>query len=924
MHAVPLDGHQSRTCVGRRDLDGDLVPRRIFVTVELEIEFGVAFEIAGNVGRPGHGKLDPVEPQAVGIDDVECETPGAVRRQLHLGTARRQFERLPLEFGLLDHGLVRESAVRLLDECRHVAPFHEDRLKTLPCHRFEVAVDGKDTHGSVALEGDEVQLTVRPVPDKHIRRGQEGSSQRLDAASATRLESLHLQEKPVDAVVVLRDIEGQHPDPVLAGGRLNKVERHGLRRRVGVSVGIREHEPGVFREVRGNRRQLETARHAPTLCRGSEQVLQRYPCRVATRLQPGASRHFPRCRGVPGSTGDLFDDRRTDSQAIRLVFLDAERRAAQSEVPAIVVHEVGTRPVAAGRRLGAGLEVPGEEPVVGQYGPGGERVVATRVGDPQLDRRARYGAEVALPHDAEQAHRFARPVQPAIGVDRRLEAFGIVLRRILATDVESRPAQPAIAALVRHERDVGLVPNHEHARFPIPFEVVRRCKPRMTVGVRGGRKDRQSVLAEEFHLGTLDGLAGGYRMHEHVLALVGIGLDQETKIRDQCHTPIETADHPFRLRVPTLNLDEEQAARIDERVEIQGRVDLLPGVTRVQLDNPGGQLGEVVRIEAVPEPGIPDVTARLTRQVVERSRQELLDVHLDGGDAAPGEGEQAVARQGQQGAVLRNGGFLRVVRRPHHFVVRRCQHEVAGGGQPGCDAQVDEAVRRRIEPDALQHRRVPLGGIHRQRQRLGSRQHLRRCLGGGTPEVVSIGGIADAVVSRQQPGLDSFTELLGVDLIGERHRHRLHGISLGIVDDRRADAVDAEVALAVGHSHLREQRFLEHPVAVRGLEVPGHGDGREVLPLGNGDDVRVHVRGPVVGTVFHPVSKFARLGVRCPRCFAERQAKALFEIVARDRVRETETGRHPTFGHVLRMLVEGRFKHPRDERGRLELDGRDG
>ena len=45
-------------------------------------------------------------------------------------------------------------------------------MQIRPCHRLEIPVDGKEPHGSSTFQGDEIQRTVRPVPEQRIRRGQ--------------------------------------------------------------------------------------------------------------------------------------------------------------------------------------------------------------------------------------------------------------------------------------------------------------------------------------------------------------------------------------------------------------------------------------------------------------------------------------------------------------------------------------------------------------------------------------------------------------------------------------------------------------------------------------------------------------------------------------------------------------------------------
>ena len=650
--------------------------------------------------------------------------------------------------------------------------------------------------------------------------------------------------------------------------------------------------------------------------------MQGDPRQVRSRVKPRATGHFAHGRRLLLRARDLLDDRRADTQPVRLVLLDAERRVAQAPATSVLVHEVDARPVGPGRRLRTRLEVPREQPVVRQSDPRLERRVAARVGDPHLDRRARHGPEIALAHDAEQARRLARPIQPAVRVERGLEALGVVLRRVFAADVEAGPGEAAVVAPIRHERDVVAVAHHEHRRRPVPLEVFGGNERGVPLGIGRGRQDRQSVLAEELHLGARHGLPGRDGMHEDVLARVGVGLDQEAEIRDQRQTAVRPADWPLLFRVPTLHLHEEHTARVEERIEVQGREDLFARTGGVQLDDAGGQRREVVHVERVPvpEPGIPDVAARLAGQVVERVGQELLDVHPDGRHAAPGEREQAVAGQRQEGPVLRDGGLPGVTRGAHDRLVTQCEHEVARRRQTRRDAQVDEAAGRCIEHDALQHGGVALGGIHRQGQRVGLGEDLLRGLA-GRPAVVPVSPPANAMVPRQQPCPHAAAERLGAHLVREGHHCGLQGIAVRVPDDRRADLLDAEVALAIGHAYLCEQRLFEHAVAVCGPEIRVHREGHEVLALRDSDDVRVHVGGAVVRAVLDAEAEFVRLGGGCLfESFAHGEGQASLEVLSRDGVREAEARRHAAFRDDLRVLVEACFEEFGDEGGRLELD----
>ena len=168
----------------------------------------------------------------------------------------------------------------------------------------------------------------------------------------------------------------------------------------------------------------------------------------------------------------------------------------------------------------------------------------------------------------------------------------------------------------------------------------------MAVGV-GRRGDHsETVLAEKVHFRPRHRLAGCDRMHEHLLAPIDVGLHQETKVGDERHAPVGGANGALRLWIPALHRHEEQPAGGQIRVEIQGRELALPRVAGVQFGDACGQNRQVVGIDPVTKPGVPDVAARLACQVVDGAWEHLLDIDLDRFHAASEDREQAISGQG--------------------------------------------------------------------------------------------------------------------------------------------------------------------------------------------------------------------------------------------------------------------------------------
>ena len=436
--------------------------------------------------------------------------------------------------------------------------------------------------------------------------------------------------------------------------------------------------------------------------------------------------------------------------------------------------------------------------------------------------------------------------------------------------------------------------------------------------IRGSRQHRQAVLAQQFDLGALHRIAGGDGMHEDVVAPVGIGLHQHPEIRHQGHATVMGTDDPFPLRVPPLDLDEEQASRCQERGEIKGREYPFPGMTWIQVDDLRGQLRKVVGVEPVAEPRVADVAPRLARQVVERTREKLLDLHLEGIDTPRRKGKHAVPGQRQQRPVLGNGRFLRIVRRPDDLVVGRRQRKVPLRGQSPTDAEIDVASGGHIEGDAVQRGGVALRRVDTQFQQSGPRQHARRDLPGRAPSVLTPRHVVDRVIFGQQPAANAARETVAVDLVGEGHHGGLHRGVVGSRNDGGTDAFDAEVGLPVRHPHLDGNRLVDPAIAIRRREIRRHGHRDEVLALGNGENLRVDVGRAVERSVLDPGLEGTQ-GTAVDGAVTHRQAQALLEIGPGHGVREIETGHHPAIGHDFGMLVERGVGHRGCEGRRLEL-----
>ena len=81
VHAVALNRDQARSCVGRRNLDLDLIACRETGAIDVQLEFGVALEIAREIPSTSDGEIDFAEHEVRVVCDHHGKHPRLISRQ---------------------------------------------------------------------------------------------------------------------------------------------------------------------------------------------------------------------------------------------------------------------------------------------------------------------------------------------------------------------------------------------------------------------------------------------------------------------------------------------------------------------------------------------------------------------------------------------------------------------------------------------------------------------------------------------------------------------------------------------------------------------------------------------------------------------------------------------------------------------------
>ena len=86
-HAFAFDGDEAGACIGRADADTDGVATGVGGLVELDLEFGIAVERAGDVGLARDGVTEPIEFRAGGVAQNQYEISGLLGGKREVASA---------------------------------------------------------------------------------------------------------------------------------------------------------------------------------------------------------------------------------------------------------------------------------------------------------------------------------------------------------------------------------------------------------------------------------------------------------------------------------------------------------------------------------------------------------------------------------------------------------------------------------------------------------------------------------------------------------------------------------------------------------------------------------------------------------------------------------------------------------------------
>ena len=370
----------------------------------------------------------------------------------------------------------------------------------------------------------------------------------------------------------------------------------------------------------------------------------------------------------------------------------------------------------------------------------------------------------------------------------------------------------------------------EYRRRFLALEGPRRRQGRVSL-VRGSALDNgYPVLAEQGDAGAGQRLPTGDRMHEHVMAAVRIGFDQQADVANQHEAPVRVTDRLLPGPIPSLHGDDIKAAVRQVVAEVHTRIGDPARMFRVEVDKSRRARRDVVFVESVAiEVRAADVASGLAGEVMDVPVEEASQLDAQRLHAARDEAQALRARQWQHSAGLRDLGLARVVGRPCHRVVGPGEDKTTVGFQPRVDLQVEVAALWQVEGGAVPRRRIAFDRGQAQIEALGFAQHRRRYLARRLPRVVGLRGVFDNLVRGQQIGADAPLQGIAAHAIAELNAQGLHLVLVVVPGRQRVDLRDAEVGTEVGDAQVPRQCVREPRGAAGGLDTAAHLQAHELF-----------------------------------------------------------------------------------------------
>ncbi len=464
-------------------------------------------------------------------------------------------------------------------------------------------------------------------------------------------------------------------------------------------------------------------------------------------------------------------------------------------------------------------------------------------------------------------------------------------------------------------------------------------------GVGGVRDEGLAVLAGHVHIRAFDRRAVADRLHVDVVAAVERFLRDHAEVGDDDQARV--AGHigivgvrvdafafvgrafflallglvrvriDFllrRLRLQLGELEQEHAVlRIRAAAEILAEVDAFEArlgrigafLERHLVDE---ALGDLVRAQRI---HLRLVVRTLVEsdQVLQLVRQHACDFDLHAGHVARDHTDALVAGQRQQRTVGGEAQHLRILGHGDDLHRILAEHVAAERLEPLVYSYVDIPARIGLVFEAVQVFVVALGRNRLEAELLRALQHGFVHIG-QTP----IPGIV-AIVVRQQPGGE---RLLRVRLVHGLRRvddEHLLGFVLGVVDQRRLDALDLQ-AVQPGHRHIAAERLLGRRPAARGAHAFGDGVYQRFVIGRNRQRLGVNERVDLAFVVGD------RELLRYQRHFrtAQLELDGLFKTRRIDRMGEARVDHGFLRRRVLRVLIELALHDARLERRTGEIE----
>ena len=650
VNAVTLNGDESGAGVRRHNIQLDLIARLVIRLVEFDFEFRPGVEPAGHVRLAGDTVIHArdVRPFRVGQHQREIARTGGV--EVPVKTVRADVDRFRLDHPFTRHRLVGELTVAFDQGGNSVLADHAERQAFFR-DRIQIRVERDPVQAVLPVVFQVVQVGPGFVTDDGFHRRNQRRGFDRDTAPAAGFESFGAEAGKKPGSAVAAEIKVEHRVAVFIGARFGK--RLGDRA-PGGSESVEETVIRIIgeRESGGGKRQgrLDAAIGGGGAVQvfqidSNLQVLRRLPAFPARRREIGADFH-----------------------PVRQKFLDPHARRMQQAAALAVVGDVQVRVVAAHGKIRFRLKPVFLEPGSRQADAFLHNGDTARIDEVQFQRNT---LEVLRPvtrfDDHAEVDGVAGPVNATIGKHKGLQTVG---GNIASRNGKTRQVQPAVVAVVGHERQVVAFRHGHRHRQPVRAHAGQIGNRGAAFSVSNSAEHRLAVIAENPHFRPANRLPGGDRLDKHLARSLRISFHKEPKIGDQDEALVTRNLRVFTAR--SKNPDEEQSflplfqvGREIEGSELCGLV-IFPEEREFLV----GDFCDVFLIETVAlEIGTGEIAPGLGHQMAQELRQDLRHFKADAVQTTGKHGNFLLPRKRQQAARLHDAQLAWELRNPDDGVV---------------------------------------------------------------------------------------------------------------------------------------------------------------------------------------------------------------------------------------------------------------